>query len=120
MFALTPPAGPGQFLVQAQSGPPTGGQSTTYYLSINLAAGSRDVLNNHLPVDPITGTSLFVAKTASASVVELGDSLGYTITVRNPTAGAIAIAAESAPAVRPATSRRTFSATTIIITCARR
>ena len=99
-IALTPPAGPGQYLVQAQSGPPSGGQPTTYYLAINLSGGSRDVLNNHIPVDPISGTSLFVAKSASTAVVELGDSLGYTITVRNPTAGAIAnvVLADTLPA----------------------
>ena len=39
---------------------------------------------------------------------------------RSATAGAIASAADSEPAVRPATSSSTFSATTIAITCRRR
>jgi uncharacterized repeat protein (TIGR01451 family) len=83
--SFTPPTGPGAHLVQAQPTPPAVGQPTPYWLAFNLAPGSRDVLNNHIPVDPVTGNALFVAKTASAPVVELGDSVAYTISVRNPT-----------------------------------
>ena len=81
------PAGADVF-VQGQSGPPTGGQATTYYLSFNLAANSANIYFNHIPLDPGAGGvsgALLVSKTGSKTVAELGDSVQYTIRIRNTT-----------------------------------
>ncbi len=81
------PAGADVF-VQSQSGPPTGGQATTYYLSFNLAANSANIYFNHIPLDPGTKPvlgALLISKTGSKTVAELGDSVQYTVRVRNTT-----------------------------------
>lgn len=81
--ALTPPAGPGNYEVQTQAGAPSGAQSTTYYLTINLNAASANVVNNHLPIDPILGGAIFVTKTTPKVNVPRGDLVPYTIQARN-------------------------------------
>jgi large repetitive protein len=81
--AFTPPAGPGVFTVQAQEKPPAIGQPTTYYLSFNLQPTSADVVNNHIPLDPTQASSLFVTKSVDKAEAELGDSVLYTISIRN-------------------------------------
>jgi large repetitive protein len=52
---LVPPNRPGgPLLVQPNDGPPTGTQSTIYYVTFNLnPATNQDVVNNHVPVDPV-------------------------------------------------------------------
>ncbi len=106
VIQVTPPAGyststitPGTFpqspvpagadiFVQGQSGPPTGGQATTYYLSFNLAANSANIYFNHVPLDPGTKPvlgALLISKTGNKTVAELGDSVQYTVRVRNTT-----------------------------------
>ena len=87
--ALTPPAGPGNYEVQTQAGAPTGAQSTTYYLSINLNAASANVVNNHLPIDPILGGAIFVTKTTPKVNVPRGDLVPYTIQARNTLSASI-------------------------------
>ena len=74
--------------VQAQNGPPTGSQPTTWYLRmpLNPSAGP-DVVNNHIPLDSTVKPGLFVTKTGDRSRVELGDSLRYTITVKRNDSG---------------------------------
>ncbi len=81
--AFTPPAGPGVFTVQAQEKPPAAGQPTTYYLAFNLQSTSADVVNNHIPLDPTQASSLFVTKSVDKAEAELGDSVLYTISIRN-------------------------------------
>ncbi len=78
-----PPA-PGFFAVQPQLTAPTASQATTYYLVLNLSAGVQDVVNNHIPLDPLNNARLFVTKTANQRSAELGDSIEYTITVSSP------------------------------------
>jgi len=80
----TPPA-PGSFDVQPQASPPTIGQSTTYYVTLDAGSGTQSVLNNHLPVDPRSLSGLVISKTGSVQLVELGDSMQYIIRVRNNT-----------------------------------
>ena len=87
--ALTPPAGPGNYEVQAQAGVPTGAQSTTYYLTINLNGASANVVNNHLPIDPILGGAIFMTKTSPKVNVPRGDLVPYTIQARNTLAASI-------------------------------
>jgi len=87
--ALTPPAGPGNYEVQTQAAAPTGAQSTTYYLTINLNAASANVVNNHLPIDPILGGAIFVTKTTPKVNVPRGDLVPYTIQARNTLSASI-------------------------------
>lgn len=77
--------GSGDFAVQQQVGPPAQNQPFTYYLSFNLEIGDPDVVNNHIPLDPLPPSAVFVQKTASRGTVELGDFVDYTVRVRNTT-----------------------------------
>ncbi len=63
----------------------TTADTTQYYLSFNLdtALPSGNVLNNHIPVDPIMGGALTVTKTASIDTVNKGDLVPYVIRVHN-------------------------------------
>jgi uncharacterized repeat protein (TIGR01451 family) len=84
---LTPPGGPGSpFAVQPQAGPPTAppGPATTYYLALVGGSGGANIIHNHIPVDPLLPTSLSLAKTGDRSVVEIGDTVRYSITVAVP------------------------------------
>ncbi|HMY98916.1 MAG TPA: SdrD B-like domain-containing protein [Burkholderiaceae bacterium] len=92
--ALAIPAGcvsgtaAGVCAVQAQNGPPTGSQPTTWYLRMPLdPSAGPDVVNNHIPLDSAVKPALFVTKIGDRSRVELGDSLRYTITVKRSDAG---------------------------------
>ena len=82
---LVAPGGAGTTtLVQAQAGPPTGavGPATSYYISITAGSATANVIHNHLPVDPATPTGLSLSKTGDKQLVEVGDSVRYTITVQ--------------------------------------
>ena len=77
-----PPAG-GVDPIQAQASAPTGAQATTYFFSFNLTLGvSANVVNNHIPLDPAPANSFFVSKTGNKSIVELGDTILYTVQAR--------------------------------------
>ncbi|MCI2282095.1 hypothetical protein L3081_00145 [Colwellia sp. MSW7] len=62
-----------------------GENSTQYYLSftINPQLPSANVLNNHIPVDPMNGEMLGVVKTTPTSNASRGDLVPYTIMVTN-------------------------------------
>jgi len=80
----TPPNGGGNSPIQAQAIPPTGAQATTYYLSFNLTPGtSANVINNHIPLDPILGGAIVMTKTSPLVNVSRGDLVPYTITATN-------------------------------------
>ncbi len=62
------------------------GQDTTYFLSFYIDINTDpDLVNNHIPIDPVlTGRpGLLVEKAANRGTVELGDSVQYTVRVRN-------------------------------------
>lgn len=87
---LSPPSTPGQgFPVQTNATAPTGpvGTSTTYYLELTLGSGVAVPVHNHIPLDPQVAPGLVITKTGDRKTVEVGDSLLYTITLRQ-TAGA--------------------------------
>jgi uncharacterized repeat protein (TIGR01451 family) len=86
---LTPPNGAGFFAVQPQAGPPTGSQATTHYLSLSLATGRQDVVNNHIPLDPRVRAQIVVEKHASVTEAEIGDLVAYTIDVRSIQGGGL-------------------------------
>ena len=65
---------------------------TQYFFKVdlNLPAGVQ-VLNNHIPLDPVLiAGALLVSKTGDKTVAELGDSVQYTIRIRNTALGPIA------------------------------
>lgn len=73
------------FAVQSQNTAPAIGQTTPYYLRFQLTAGDPDVVNNHIPLDPISafGENLLIEKKASRPAAEVGDFVDYTVTVKN-------------------------------------
>jgi hypothetical protein len=77
--ALTPPAGTGPYRVQPQATPPQGSDSTIHYLRLNIGPGTRDVVNNHIPLDLPRVGALSLTKTGSVTVAEAGDSVQYTL-----------------------------------------
>jgi large repetitive protein len=89
--------------VQPNSGAPAvgvngagavGGPGTQYFFQFNLTPGganpSAGVLHNHIPLDPLSSGALLISKTGDKSVAELGDSVRYTIRVRNTSNAPIA------------------------------
>ncbi|MBT8062553.1 MAG: OmpA family protein, partial [Gammaproteobacteria bacterium] len=79
---LDPTGGPDPFLVSLQPVPPTGGDSTVYYLGFLLETGDPDVINNHVPLDPVSGIT--VSKRALKSEIVVGGLAAYEIVVTNP------------------------------------
>lgn len=75
--------------VQAQASAPAGSQPTTYYLSFTLSSSSPNVINNHLPIDPVLGGALVVTKTTPKVNVVRGELVPYTITARNTLAATL-------------------------------
>lgn len=60
-----------------------GGSGTTqYYFSFNVDGGSADLINNHIPLDPLTG-AIVVTKTTPLVNVGKGGLVPYTITAAN-------------------------------------
>ncbi len=78
------PAG-GVYTVQNQATAPAVGQPTPYYMNIRLSEDDPDVVNNHIPLDPISafGENLLIEKTASKPVAEIGDFVDYTVKIKN-------------------------------------
>lgn len=87
---LNPPSTPGVgYPVQTNATAPTGpvGSATTYYLETELGSAVAAPVHNHIPLDPQIAPGLVITKTGDRKTVEVGDSLVYTITIRQ-TAGA--------------------------------
>ncbi|MHC9086687.1 SdrD B-like domain-containing protein [Luteimonas sp. RIT-PG2_3] len=87
---LSPPSTPGVgYPVQTNATAPTApvGTGTTYYLEVTLGSGVAVPVHNHIPLDPQIAPGLVITKTGDRKTVEVGDSLLYTISIRQ-TAGA--------------------------------
>lgn len=87
---LSPPSTPGVgYPVQTNATAPTApvGTETRYYLELTLGSGVAVPVHNHIPLDPQVAPGLVITKTGDRKTVEVGDSLVYTITIRQ-TAGA--------------------------------
>lgn len=68
----------------------TGGESTAYFLSFTLTPGvSANVVNNHIPIDPILEGAIEVTKRTPMTNVSRGGLVPYVVTARNTLAGAI-------------------------------
>jgi large repetitive protein len=68
------------------NGAPPVGQDTTYFLSFYLDVGTDpELVNNHIPIDPILlgRPGLLVEKVANKGTAEIGDSVQYTVRIRN-------------------------------------
>ena len=84
---LAPTSGPGTtYAVQPQPTPPTGpvGPATIYYLTLDSGSGMPNIVHNHLPLDAVLPSALAISKTGDKAVVEVGDTVRYTITVMVP------------------------------------
>ncbi len=92
---IPPTAGPyvpstgGVDAIQAQPGAPTGADPTVYYTSFALtlsgvpATSSSNVVNNHIPLDPVLGGAIVLTKTSPLVNVSVGQLVPYTISARN-------------------------------------
>jgi uncharacterized repeat protein (TIGR01451 family) len=79
-------------LVQPQTGAPTGAVGTPTQYWLNLFAGSAvaGVVHNHIPLDTAQATGLVITKTGDRQTAEIGDTVQYTITVRQTAGSAMA------------------------------
>jgi uncharacterized repeat protein (TIGR01451 family) len=90
---LAPPGGVGTtYPVQPQSTPPSGavGDATRYYLTLVGGSGTAGIIHNHIPLDPAVAPGLAISKTGDRQTVEVGDTLLYTITIRQTAGNALA------------------------------
>ena len=59
---------------------------TQYYLRLQLNfPGFYEIINNHVPLDALNPGALLVSKTGNKTVAEIGDSVQYTVRIRNTT-----------------------------------
>lgn len=80
----------GAYLVQPQPTAPPLGAATTYHLELDLALGDPNVLNNHLPLDPVAAAgALTLAKNVNKVVAAIGDLLQYRLNLGNSGANAL-------------------------------
>jgi uncharacterized repeat protein (TIGR01451 family) len=64
--------------------------STQYYFNFNITLGtSANVVNNHIPLDPMSGSGFVLSKTGDKRIVEVGDTVRYTIEVRLNSSGVL-------------------------------
>ena len=80
---LNVPTGVGTVLIQPQATAPQTNQSTRYYLTLVTGSAAQSVIHNHIPLDPRVATVLSIEKVVNDNEVEIGDSVQYTIRVRN-------------------------------------
>lgn len=57
--------------------------TTQYYFSFVLGSGSADVVNNHIPLDPILGGAIVMTKNTAKVNVTRGELVPYVLTARN-------------------------------------
>ena len=57
--------------------------TTQYYFSFVLGAASADVVNNHIPLDPILGGAIVMTKNTAKVNVTRGELVPYVLTARN-------------------------------------
>jgi large repetitive protein len=87
--ALSPAGGAGaNHVVQPNTAAPTGavGSATEYYLTLFAGSATASIVHNHLPLDTAVATGLVISKRGDRQTAEIGDTVQYTITIRQ-TAG---------------------------------
>jgi uncharacterized repeat protein (TIGR01451 family) len=72
------------YMVQPQATAPSApiGTGTQYYLGLFAGSSTANIVHNHLPLDPAVAPGLVITKTGDKQVVEVGDTMLYTITIR--------------------------------------
>ena len=90
---------PDPFLVQASNEPPApdaaqnctiGGAASTYFLAFSITPGvSANIINNHLPIDPILEGAIIITKTTPKGSASRGDLVPYVITAQSTLPGPI-------------------------------
>ncbi|WP_338845225.1 SdrD B-like domain-containing protein [Massilia sp. W12] len=69
---------------------PGGADSTQYYFQFLITNGvSAPILNNHIPLDPLQPAGLSLSKSADKTQAEIGDSVRYTIVVKQNSGSAV-------------------------------
>ena len=71
------------YLVGTTPDAPQNGEPTVYYVSFDLSDGDPDVLQNHLPLDPVLEGSIVVTKTTPKVDVVRGELVPYRIAIQN-------------------------------------
>lgn len=69
---------------------PGGADTTQYYYTFTVGPNGAPVVNNHLPIDKVEAAGLALTKTGDKQQLELGESLLYTLTVRQTSGTAVA------------------------------
>lgn len=91
--ALSPAGSAGaNHVVQPNTQAPTGavGTATQYYLTLFAGSATAAIVHNHLPLDTAVATGLAITKTGDRQTAEIGDTVQYTITVRQTAGSALA------------------------------
>lgn len=71
-------------------GIPGGLATTQYFFSFNITAGiSANIVNNHIPLDPILGGAIVMSKTTPMTTISKGGLVPYTITATNTLAATL-------------------------------
>jgi uncharacterized repeat protein (TIGR01451 family) len=81
--SFTAPPGTGVVAIQPQITAPAVGDSTTYFTQLVVGSATQGVVHNHIPLDPAERSIISLQKSVDDNEVELGDSVRYTIVVRN-------------------------------------
>lgn len=82
---LSPPGGPTTtFEVQPQATAPNApvGLGTQYWLVLTAGSNVPNIVHNHLPLDPRVLPGLSISKVGDRQIAEVGDTVLYTLTVR--------------------------------------
>ena len=90
---LTPPGGAGStYKVQPNAQAPVGAApgATPYWLDVTSGGGAANIVHNHIPLDPVSAAAIALTKTGDKAVVELGDTLKYTLTLQHVSGPALA------------------------------
>lgn len=89
---LSPLGGGGaNHVVQPNTAAPTGavGTATQYYLGLFGGSATAAIVHNHLPLDTAVATGLAISKSGDRQTAEIGDTVQYTITVRQTAGSAL-------------------------------
>ena len=89
---LNPPGGPNDtFRVQPQATAPAAppGPGTAYWLIVSTGSTAPNIVHNHLPLDPRIPPGLTISKTGDRQIAQVGDTVLYTIVVRQTAGGAL-------------------------------
>ena len=81
--ALAVPPAPNPFAVSPSIAPPPAGAPAFCFFTFTFSGSSANVINNHIPLDPILSGALTLTKTTPLVNVTRGDLVPYTITARN-------------------------------------